>query len=234
MRNSQLNKIKMFDTVHSVIAQHQVTWINNAAFSAAFYEFSSKLDELKSLTAEHLNSSKGVTALKKVVLDKTVNHAMLIGNVIGAFALRIGDTELLMRNIYARSEWYKGNVLLKASRFKNLLSDAQLHEAALEEYGVDSASIQAFAVSVNEFETLTKQPRLSIVTKKQLTDKIVALMKELDVLLHGQLERILIVFISSDPRFYAMFKNACMIVDQKGKRAKVGNKKDIKGRVDGG
>ena len=233
MKNYQLNKMKMFDTVQSVIAQHQSAWMNNSPFSDAYNEFSTKLDSLKSLTTEYINSSKGLTAIKKVTLEKTIDQAIVLGNVIGAFALKNNDTELLMRNIYTRSEWVKGNSLIKVNRFKQLLTDAESHEADLLEYGIDSGFIQTFEASVYQFEELMKQPRIAIVGRKQLTKQIAELILEIDTLLNGQIDRIMNVFTLTDPKFFATFKNARIIVDHKGKRNKLTNKNVPKEPDDG-
>jgi hypothetical protein len=220
MRNTQLNKIKMYDTVQTVILAHQTTWNNNTAFTDAYNAFATKLDMLKSLTADHINSSKGITALKKMVQDKTIDQAMIFGNILGALALKTGDTELLMRNIYSRSEWVRGSSLLKINRFKNLLADVNKYASELVDYGIYGIEIQAFEALVTQFEGLSKQPRMSIVSRKETTQQIANLVYEIDVLLNGQIDRIVKIFKSTAPRFLQTFENARMVVDLKGKRSK--------------
>lgn len=220
MRNTQLNKIKMYDTVQTVILGHQSTWDNNTAFTDAYNAFATKLDLLKSVAADHINSSKGVTALKKVVQQNTIEQAMILGNVLGALALKTGDTELLMRNIYSQSEWTRGSSLLKINRFKNLLADVVEHEAQLMDYGIDATAIQLFTDKLAQYEALSKQPRLSIVNRKQKTQQIAELFTEIDALLNGQIDRIIKIFKVAAPKFVSTFENARSIVDLKGKRSK--------------
>lgn len=222
----------MYDTVQTVILAHQTTWDNNSAFTDAYSAFATKLELLKSLAADHINSSKGVTALKKVVQEKTIEQAMVLGNILGALALKTGDTELLMRNIYSQSEWKRGSSLLKINRFKNLLSDVVEHEAPLVDYGIDAAAIQLFTDKLAQYEALTKQPRMSIVSRKQTTEQIKELFMELDMLLAGQIDRIVQVFSNANPIFVKTFVNARVIVDLKGKRNKFTGK-DTPERDDG-
>lgn len=215
----------MYDTVQSVILKHQATWNSNPAFADAYNAFAAKLDGLKDLSTEHINSTKGATALKLEVQEKAVNQALTLGNVLGALALKIGDTELLMRNIYTHSEWLKGSSLMKMNRFKNLLSDTMDHEQALLEYGIDNAFIQDFEANILQFEMLSKQTRTSIVSRKQMTEAIANYFSEIDELLDGQVGRIILVFGQTDPKFVRIFKNARIVVDHKGKR------NNYKGRV---
>lgn len=217
MRNNQLNKIKMYETVKSVIQKHQATWSNTPAFVEAYDAFVAKLTGLIALTGEHQNSTKGTTALKREVLEKTVTQALTLGNVLGALATKIGDTKLLMRNVYTKSEWMKGGTLLRTNRFKQLLSDVQAHEQEISEYGVDPAFIQEFEASVQQYEELSKQTRTSIVSRKNTTKVLSELFKEIDEILVSQVGRILLVFNQADPEFVSTFKNARIIVDHKGK-----------------
>lgn len=223
----------MYETVQSVILKHQATWNNTPAFVEAYDAFAAKLDGLITLTGEHRNSTKGTTTLKREVLEKTVAQALTLGNVLGALALKIGDTQLLMSNVYTQSEWMKGGTLLKMNRFKQLLADVQEQEQAILEYGIDAAFIQSFDANIHQYEELSKQTRTSIVSRKNTTQVLAQFFSEIDELLNGYIGRIILVFSQSDPQFVSTFKNARFIVDQKG-RSNHSSRKDAPKEPDDG
>lgn len=213
----------MYETVISVCQAHQTTWQNTAAFNDLYTELTVKVDLVKALTLAQLTDSKGVTATKALVLDSLVEKAGILSNLLGVYALEIGDTELLMRNLYTPSEWKRGSALLRINRFRQLLNDGQANETGLLPYGVDAGFLQDFETKLEEYTTLIQQPRLAIIDHKNTTLEIKRVMRETDALLGEKMDRIIRVFGPADPRFLSKYQSARSIVDVKGKRRKPQN-----------
>lgn len=220
MRNTQKNKIVMFQAVSTVCEMHQTSWENNLGFSEAYVSFSNKLNLLSSLSDEQLNSSKGATATKTQLKMNLIDKAMIFSNVLGAHAMKVNNTELLERNIYARSEWKRGSGLVFIGRLKHVFQDAQEFAAGIGEFGIVPSAIQEFGDLISEFESANKKPRYLINDHKTVTQKIKSLIQEIDQILVGQMDRVLVVFESSAPDFVKTFQNARTIIDLKGKRNK--------------
>lgn len=213
----------MFETVISVCQNHQPTWQNTPAFNDLFSQLTVKVDLLKTLSLAQITDSKGITVSKALVLDNLVENAAILCSLLGAYALEIGDTELLTRNLFSPSEWRRGNALLRINRFQRLLADGQTHEMGLVPYGVDTAFLQDFEAKLDAYTQLIQQPRLAIIEHKNTTLEIKRVMNEVEAILNEKMDRVIRVFAPTDPRFVSKYKDARSILDLKGKRRKPQN-----------
>lgn len=210
----------MFQTVISVCDSHQTIWESNTAFSTTLTAFRTKVDELKGMINVQINSSKGATALKKIKLEAVVEKALTLSNVLGAYAQSSNNTELLFRNLYTRSEWMRGNSVLRIEHLKRLKEDVNAHLASLATYGLAQTDVDEFVTLIATYEELVKLPRMAIIDHKNTTKYIGELFTECDLILNGQLDRILLVFQASAPKFVSVYSDARIIIDSKGKRNK--------------
>ena len=212
----------MYETVVTVCQAHQATWANTPAFSDLHTTLAAKVDLVKALTLAQIADSRGVTATKALVLDSLVEKAGTLCNVLAVYALEIGNTELLVRNLFTPSEWRRGSALARINRMQVLLGDAQINEAALLSYGVLPSYLMEFEAQLAEYVTLIQQPRVAIINRKSTTLEIKRVLVELEALVSEKMDRMIRVFASTDPRFVAQYKDARNIVDAKGKRRPTG------------
>jgi len=212
----------MYETVVTVCQAHQATWASTAAFSDLHTTLAAKVDLVKALTLAQIADSRGVTATKALVLDGLVEKAGTICNVLAVYALEIGNTELLVRNLFTPSEWRRGSALARINRMQVLLGDAQANEAALLSYGVLASYLTEFEAQIAEYVTLIQQPRVAIINRKSTTLEIKRVLVELEALVSEKMDRMIRVFASTDPRFVARYKDARNIVELKGKRRPTG------------
>lgn len=213
----------MYDQVLNICASHASVWNGTPAFVEVHTTFSDKLAQLKAQSAVQESAVQGVTDNKRAVLQKVVSLAIVASKALSALALKNGDTELLARNIYSRSEWFRGTALLRSARLTRLLEDVNAHSTVLEDYNIDSAFTAELLVQVNTYNSATQAPRLAILNRKRATAALDRLTTEIDLLLRGQLDAITEVFRASHPDFVEDFFNARIIVDVKGKRRGTNN-----------
>lgn len=219
MKTMQINKLKMYKSVLTVCAHHQAIWQENPAFAAAVASFDSKVGIVTNLVNNQLQSSKGVTAAKRHSLNATVDKALVVSNVVGAYALGANKTELLMRNLYSKTEWIKGNAITRVEHLRRLHQDATELIDALTNFGLTQQALDDLMVHILAYEELVKQPRIAIINHKHTTSLIRQEMATIDSIINGQLDRIIYVFKESHPAFFDKFQTARIIIDIKGKRS---------------
>lgn len=210
--------MKMYDQVAWICASNAPIWSGVPAFEEAHTQFTGKLAELRAQIVAQAAAISGVAENKQIVLDKAVALSLVASKALSALALKNGDVQLLSRNIYSRSEWFRGNALLRSARFTMLLEDVFAHATELEAYGIDAAFIASLQAQVNAYDAVIISPRKAILDRKRATTAIDRLVQELNALLSGHLDSIVEVFRENTPEFVEDYFNARIVVDLKGPR----------------
>lgn len=208
----------MYRRVKFICDQHETLWNGIPAFAEAYDAFSSKIATFNEQMAIQEAALMGVAARKKQTEGKVIDKAIVVSKVLSALALKSGDTELMARNLYSRSEWKRGNVLLRLNRFQILRQDITDHTTELADYGIDQVFIDAFDQLLDEYAMLAESPRLAIIKRKQATSLLDQMVREIDVLLGGQLDMMMEQFRNTAPEFFNGYFNARIIIDIRGRR----------------
>ncbi len=216
----------MYNTVSTVCAQYLSVWDQTPAFVEAHTSFTEKLSLLKEQALIQESAVTGVAKNKADTLDKVVALALVAGKTLSALALKIGDIELLGRNLHSKTEWFRGNAMLRVTRLNSLLADVNEHSASLSDFGLDQAFIDHLHAMVSSYSAMVQKPRLAILERKRATAAMDRVVSEIDALLTGQLDRIMEVFRAENPGFIAKYFDARHIVDFNGKRRDKGSSDD--------
>ena len=219
MKNRITNKLKMYNMVKIICAQNLSVWSNTPAFVEAHQLFIEKLTVLRDQLNVQETAVSGVTKSKQEVLGKVVVLALTTSKALSAYALKIGDTELLARNLYSRSEWFRGNAMLRVSRLTSLFHDATAHSSELEDYNIDSAFLAELQMRISDYNAVVQSPRVAILERKRATAALDRLSSEIDLVLTGQLDAIVESFRMNDAEFAEDYCNARIIMSLKGKRS---------------
>jgi uncharacterized protein YecE (DUF72 family) len=130
-----------------------------------------------------------------------------------AYASLIGDNELLSKVDYSPS-------YLKNLRDTELKAVCQsVHTAAssviseLDDYGKTQEDLDKLQKEINDFSDMLSQSRKAISTRATATSRLEELFEETDDLLKNQLDKLMITYKNSHPRFYNTYKKARQIVD---------------------
>ena len=220
MRNTLTNKLKMYQTVASVCTKHQAVWSGVPAFAEAYNSFADQVSLLKEQAIIQEMTAKGVAEHKSNVLQNVIEKAVVVSRALSALALKNIDSELLARSLQSRSEWKRGNELVRVHRLQILLTDVNANEVALTEYGITPVFIDELDALITEYVDQVHKPRLAILDRKHATLMMEQKMRNIDVLLHGHMDRIIEVFRSADLTFVERYLDARIILDAKGKRRK--------------
>ena len=207
----------MYDQVAHVCLTYTTVWSGVPAFSEAHDLFIDKLNELKAQSITQQSVIRGTSHNVKDELDKTIALAIIGSKALSALALKIEDSELLARNLYSRTEWFRGNMLLRVARLTHLIEDLTAHATSLEDFGIESGFIPTLQAQVDSYKALTSAPRQAILHRKRATAALERLTKQIDGLLTGQMDLIMEILRTDTPEFAEDYFNARIVVDYKGK-----------------
>jgi hypothetical protein len=213
MIDRQQAKMSMYRRVADTCHHYEQAYAEVPAFVKAVMLLDNSIAAISmSAQRQQGTQSEGVTADKSRVGETLAEECVKIANSLSVYALDTGDSVLRAKVKLNKSRLYNGydgNALVLA---KIIAAEAHLHEAALVRYGIEPAAIATFDTLVAAFEQLVIKPQLIINERKLYTAQLKLLFAETDAIMHHRLDKLIIMFLTSAPDFYARYKNARNII----------------------
>lgn len=208
-------KMDMYLQVKKVIQKHSSSWTEITAFGTAYSNFNEKLADLQGLSNGQVNAMLGVRALKEEKRNKAISSAMEVLGAIKAYASANSLPDLKVQMAISASKMRyasKKNLLHFLNR---ILEKANEYSTALEGYGIDQAKIETFTALRNELEIAIDTPRSAVIERKTFTLKIRESFAELDEILKGQLDTLMLVLKNEHQDFYKDYIGARVVIEPK-------------------
>lgn len=213
------NKIAMYKAVKSVIESNQTNWSTLPAFATAVQTFNERLDALEQAAYHQNLALVGVSAVKNAKRAIVADKAYAMSSSMVAFAVVTNDVELINHMKIPKFELDNASkdrmlilvdrIIARATDLVNLLGD----------YGVDQAGIDELQLLRDELDVQMSAPRNAIVDRKGQTARIKSLVRELDVIVKMQLDKLMVILKEEHPRFFMDYGNARVIIDLKNRRS---------------
>lgn len=203
----------MYVQVRLVLEEHQAIWDDRPVFVSIYQRFVLLVDELGALEDLHANKSNSITELKEELLNHLMEKAYDYKGVLSVYA-KVNDLKEMFNRLQStKREFNSGRTKDMMIRLRAILNELQQIGAALQEYGITVAEIDAFAYQIQELSGLIKQPRKITVKRSHVTEKIAKSISNIDVILHDELDPLVKLFRSNQPEFVANYRSARKIVD---------------------
>jgi hypothetical protein len=214
MNDRQEAKLSMYQEVAKVCHANETVYAGVPAMNSAVQ----RLDEgvsgiLQAAGQQSGTTPQGATVDKNRALDEMTAAAVQTGNSVYVYALDTGNSDLLALTSVNKSTFYGGHVNDALVRARNIAAAAQLHFSELGAYGVDAASLARLNAAIAALENVLDNPRTAIDERKVYTGNIKQLFAETDSALYDRIDKLVTLFKTSAPDFYALYGNARNIID---------------------
>ena len=207
MNKQQESRTNMFNAVLQVLDEHHAIFDTVPALSTAASDLRANLlaisacvekqvVDLRGFARDKLGAEQAMMQAAVVVAKGTLAYATVSGNVV--LAGKMSVTRRLL-------ERHADGVV--ARHCQVVLAEATAVGAALADYGVDAARLEALEQAIRRYEAALAAPRLAITARKGATTELVLVIRDM--------ER----FATEDPALHRAYWNARIIVDR-GRRAK--------------
>jgi hypothetical protein len=103
---------------------------------------------------------------------------------------------------------------------KTIAAEASNHAQELLEYGIDGATIKALDEAIAGFGQMINKPMATIGEHKLYTDNLKHLFVETDSILYDRIDKLVVLFKTSSPEFYFLYKTARNVIDTAGRSRK--------------
>ena len=227
------NKVAMYKSLKTIIAQNEASWTSLPAFANAYQTFVERLSALEQRGYQQNLALVGVSAVKDakkaIVIDKT----FAMGSAITAYAVLNKDVELINHMKISKHMLNSAGKELLLVLVDRVIKRATSLAGQLDDFGVDAASVEELSTLRDELDAQMNAPRNAIIDRKGQTIGIKTLITEIDGIIKLQLDKLLFILKEDHPQFFIDYTNARMIVDH-GSRHPNGTSEDVPPEPDDG
>jgi len=172
------------------------------------------IEAINSFEASVNGGSKGATAAKKAARQSMAATALEVGGVVGAYAAKVGDTELGAKVDFAASDILYGRDAVAATICKGIYDAANSVLANLTgDYKLTADDLEAFRVKINAYGKTIGKPRTAINKKTAAVEGMDSEFAAVDALLDKQLDGLMKRYKLTEPDFYNEYHAARSTVD---------------------
>jgi len=231
MEKRAQNKLKMYKLVISTCTEHPAAVSSISSLQPVITDVELKVQLLEDLALEQSSLLMGIKEKKDKHRLTTIAKLQSVAGALEAYALASGDTVLRTKVHLAPS------ILKIQAGFKTMQAIDRVLEAAndhipdLQLSGILPADITDLQTLRDELDVLFMAVRNAIAERKTKTKDVRKLMRELDNLIKGQLDNLVLVIRDAHPQFFDRYHAARMVVDYKGKTKSLSPPSDLPGLI---
>lgn len=220
MKKSTKNRVRMFDTVRTVMMEHQNDWSGNQGFEAGVDLFNLKLEELKTAAARHSTIYNGVKTAQNTYIQAVCTKAMVLRNALEVFA---HDNQLpsVYESIrFTETQLKRSSQQVLRDRLSRIYELTVEYESDLLIYGVTTTHISDFLDLYQDFENEIVALRIGIIERKMLTKRIITLENEVFLVLKKKVDVLMKLIAVEHPEFFEQYKSARIVIEKSNYRPK--------------
>lgn len=211
MNDIQENKVSMYLAEEKVLNDNNPVWAGVPAFANAVGAFTLKLEDIMGVVERQETAITGVRSDKMNAQDLMITSALSVSGSVFAYASATNNQTLKDAVDYTESSLKYVRDTLSAERCRIIHGQASAVVADLADYGVTAAVLGELDLRINAFIGLIPAPRVAITSRKGATSGLVDLIKEMDIILKEQLDRLMPQFRTAAPDFYKHYFDSRLI-----------------------
>lgn len=208
----------MYTAVLEICKVHESSWSGIPGFANAVNEFELALHTLKQDASKQVSISDGVSMTKFAKLNELFERLMLIHAALAIHARSTGDTDRVIRNTINLSDLKRLSIARLDLHLDNVLEDLGNHGSDLVDLGIDAGLVQETIQLIEEGRMHSVRPRMTIIERRRLTQRLDEGVSKLDDLLHLKIDPLMRLFKFSLPEFFHLYFNARVVIDHKSKK----------------
>ena len=226
MEKHAQNKLKMYKLVLKTCMTNPAEISAVGSLQGVVDALEQKVHQLQILAAEQAAATMGVKEEKNQHRLATIARVEGIAGALKAFAIANGDEVLKAKLSFTPSKLKTGSSLKTIQVIDRIIESANDHISQLQSSGILPADITELQALRNELDNQFIATRSAIASRKTKTKEVGSLMREIDELLKGQLDNLMLVVKAVHTKFYDRYHTARMIVDYRSKSPKDPNISD--------
>jgi hypothetical protein len=211
MNISQVNRLMMYEAVHTVMAENRPKWESIPGFAAAFKALHDSIAGIMEAGALQQQTVAAASAAKLQLRGQMTDHAVKMTGALSSYALDTGIDELRETMRFTRSDFLYGAASTSIENAQLVLNHAKTFLKELRDYGITPADVNALAGAIDSFHKRATAPRVAIGMRAAMTQKLLKLFGSMDTLLREKIDGLMERFAGTD--FYNTYTTVREVVD---------------------
>lgn len=213
MLDKQENKMSMYRVVEKLLDDNNIIWNGTPAFVTTKTAFSSKLTAISTASQQQQAIITGISTDKNILKTSLVDIATPVAAAVIAYASQTNNNELLNAVNYTHTQLIKTRDDMLGDRCQIIHTKANDNLVALAAYGITAAVLTTLQNAITTYTTKVPAPGTAKQSKKTATINLRNLFKETDVILKFQLDKLMLVYKTTNSDFYNNYVGGREIID---------------------
>jgi hypothetical protein len=221
MTDRQEAKLSMYQKVLNVCNEQEQVYVDVPAFVNGVNELNQQVANIQSATQQQTETNpKGTTKDKSVAIDRIVELGIKVANSIYVYAFDTQNNSLLQKANVNKSMFYNIHDRATLTLVRIIAAEAKKCSEALLEYGISDTDITNLDAAIAQFERLIDAPSGVIGERKMYTENLRTLFVTADSIIYDKLDKLIRLFKTSSPDFFALYSNARNVVNTAARKRK--------------
>jgi hypothetical protein len=221
MTDRQEAKFSMYRKVLNVCDEHEQEYAGIPAFVNAVNELKQQVTDIQSVRQQQTEAdSKGTTKDKGSAIDRLAELSLKVANPVYVYAFNTQNNDLRQKVSVNKNTFYNTHDRTALTVAKIIAAEAKTRNEALREYGISDTDITELEAAIVQLEELIDAPSGVIGERKMHTENIRTLFVRADSVIYDKLDKLIRLFKTSSPEFFALYGNARNIVNTAARKRK--------------
>jgi hypothetical protein len=214
MNDKQEAKLSMFQRVGDVFHNNTEIYSNVGSIVDSVDKLDYFIVTIRQTAQQQASViPQGFSAEKQEAIDSVIKHCIKVANGVYVHAFNKNDKVLLSKVSINKSMFYHMHGNDRYTLAKNILSEAKSRISELAYYGINEQDLNLLDEAISVYDGFLNKPQIAKEEREKYTKNLKELFVEADSLLYDQLDKLIVLFKTSDPDFYFAYKVARNIIN---------------------
>jgi hypothetical protein len=226
MTDRQDAKLNMYQKVLNVLEGNESEYATIPAFVNSVKGLRARVTDIQSVTQQQTATiSRSATKAKSSAIDRLVEISLKVSDALYVYAFDTTNNYLLEKVNVNKTMFYNSHGQAVLTLAKIIVTEAKNNNEALRDYGIDNTDIIELDAAIAQSDNLLNAPSGVMSERKFHTDKLRELFVAADSIVYDKLDKLIRLFKTSSPEFFALYSNSRNIVNTSARKRK--GKKEV-------
>jgi hypothetical protein len=224
MTDKQDAKLKMYQKILNVCDEWSREYAGASATVSAVDELRQLELDIRVATKQQKESNpKGATKEKDSAFDRMTELSLKVADPLYVYGFNTGNSRLMEKVSVNKHMFYNVHDQEALTLAKIIAGEAEANASILPDYGINAADIAELDAAIAQVGKLINAPASVIGERKLRTGSLRELFVAADSVIFDKLDRLIRVFKTSSPEFFALYGNARNVINTAARKRKTGD-----------
>lgn len=206
------NKLVMYHGVQSHLNQNKELWTVVPAMVEIVNDFEALLAKIETYQQLIKGNKNGITKQKAAQQDVIIAHTYELSSLVYVAATKKNDMVLAAQVNFTPTKLLKKRDSTLVATCLSFVETATGHLAELSDYPITAEELLVLKEEINRFAENISSGRVSVSEGKAANENMKQVFLQVDALLKNQLDRMMVRYRKTKPKFFAMYHELRRII----------------------